>query len=354
MLHSNPMKKEMLLKDFYYYLPRELIAQYPSPVRDKCRLLVLSKKGKIEHRKFYEIGEYLRKGDVIVLNNTRVIPARLKGKKETTGGGVEIFLLQKKEDGSWECLLRPARRLKEGTVIIFPGTHLSAKVLKKGEQSKGVVELTCSSHLKEEILKAGQVPLPPYIKRPFGPVDTDKEKYQTIYAVQEGAIAAPTAGLHFTHQLLQKLKSMGIKFAEITLHTGWASFKFLSNPIVEKNEIPPEYFKISPSTAKIINETKKKGGRIIAVGTTTVRALETQTQPSGLLLPGKGWTNLFIYPGYNFKLIDTLVTNFHIPGSSLILLVSAFVGREKLMAAYEEAIKKGYRFLSFGDAMLII
>ncbi len=343
----------MLLKDFYYCLPRELIAQQPCPVRDRCRLLILSRKGRIEHKRFYEIGEYLRKGDVIVLNNTRVIPARLKGKKETTGGKVEVFLLQKKENGTWECLLKPARRLKEGTVIIFPETRLSAKILKKERGSEGTVEFT-SSCLEEEILKVGQTPLPPYIKRHSRHKDKDREKYQTIYARQKGAIAAPTAGLHFTHQLLQKLKSMGIKFVEITLHTGWASFKSLLNPIVEKNEIPTEHFKISPSTAKIINETKKRGGRLIAVGTTTVRALETQAQVSGLLLPGEGWTNLFIYPGYNFKLIDALITNFHIPGSSLILLVSAFVDREKLMKAYQEAIKKGYRFLSFGDAMLII
>jgi len=342
----------MLSKDFYYYLPRELIAQHACPIRDRCRLLILSKKGEIKHRKFYEIGEYLKEGDVIVLNNTRVIPARLKGKKKITGGRAEIFLLQKKEDGTWECLLKPARRLKEGTVIIFPGTHLSAKVLKKEGGSKGIVEFS-PSHLEEEILKVGQIPLPPYIKRPSGPTDKDKERYQTIYAKQKGAIAAPTAGLHFTPRLMQKLKSMGIKFVEITLHTGWASFKPLLDPIVEKNEIPPEYFRISPSVAKIINETKKKGGELIAVGTTTVRALETQAQPSGLLLPGEGWTNLFIYPGYNFKLIDALITNFHIPGSSLILLVSAFVGREKLMKAYQEAIKKDYRFLSFGDAMLI-
>ena len=343
----------MLSKDFYYYLPKELIAQHPSPVRDKCRLLILSKKGGIEHRKFYEIVEYLREGDVIVLNNTRVIPARLKGRKKTTGGKAEIFLLQKKEDGTWECLLKPSRRLKEGTVINFPGTYLSAKVVKKERGSKGIVEFS-SFHLEEEILKVGQTPLPPYIKRPSGPTDIDRERYQTIYAKQKGAIAAPTAGLHFTHQLMQKLKSMGVKFAEITLHTGWASFKPLLNPIVEKNRIPPEYFNISPSTAKIINETKRKGGKLIAVGTTTVRALESQAQSSELLLPGEGWTNLFIYPGYYFMLTEDLITNFHIPGSSLILLVSAFVGREKLMAAYREAIKKGYRFLSFGDAMLII
>jgi len=343
----------MLSKDFYYYLPKELIAQHPFSVRDKCRLLILSKRGGIEHRKFYEIGEYLREGDVIVLNNTKVIPARLKGRKKTTGGRAEIFLLQKKEDGTWECLLKPARRLKEGTVIIFPGTYLSAKVLKKERGSKGIVEFS-PSPAEEEILKVGQTPLPPYIKRPSGPTHIDRERYQTIYAKQKGAIAAPTAGLHFTHQLMQKLKSMGVKFVEITLHTGWASFKPLLNPIVEKNRIPPEYFNISPSVAKIINETKREGRKLIAVGTTTVRALESQAQSSGLLLPGEGWTNLFIYPGYNFKLIDTLITNFHIPGSSLILLVSAFVGREKLMAAYREAIKKGYRFLSFGDAMLII
>ncbi len=343
----------MLSKDFYYYLPRELIAQHPSPIRDRCRLLILSGKGRIEHRKFYEIGEHLKEGDVIVLNNTRVIPARLKGKKETTGGKVEVLLLQKKENGAWECLLKPARRLKEGAVIIFPGTHLRGKILKKERGSEGTVEFTPSC-VEEEIIKIGQPPLPPYIKRPCGPTDKDREKYQTIYATQKGAIAAPTAGLHFTHKLMQKLENMGIKFVEITLHTGWASFKSLLNPIVEKNEIPPEYFKISLSTAKIINEAKKKGGRLIAVGTTTVRALETQAQVSGLLIPGEGWTNLFIYPGYNFKLIDALITNFHIPGSSLMLLVSAFVDREKLMKAYQEAIDKGYRFLSFGDAMLII
>ncbi|MCD6471993.1 tRNA preQ1(34) S-adenosylmethionine ribosyltransferase-isomerase QueA [Candidatus Aerophobetes bacterium] len=341
----------MRLKDFYYQLPGELIAQYPAPQRDESRLLVLHReKGEIEHKRFYEILHYFQEGDVLVLNNTYVIPARLKGKKETTGGKAEVLLLKKKEEDIWECLLKPAKSIREDSSIFFPETELKAYILKKGEGAKAVVKFTPPSKLNRVIAKIGQVPLPPYIKREGCPSPEDRERYQTVYAKEGGAIAAPTAGLHFTPSLLQKIKDKGVKIVEVTLHTGWASFKRLNKEIVEENQIPEEFYKIEAKAAKIIREAR----RVVTVGTSATRALETQAKSTGLIEEGEGWTKLFIYPGYRFKIVDSLITNFHMPGTSLILLVSAFVGKEKLLAAYKEAIKEKYRFLSFGDAMLII
>lgn len=345
----------MRLEDFDYHLPKDLIAQQPLTPRDSCRLMVLHRdEGEIEHRRFSELGQFLRQGDVVVLNNTKVIPARLKGRKMETGGKAEIFLLEKEKAGRWECLLRPARRLKEGSQIFFPGTELKAEIIKRIEGSKAIVEFNPSEKVTQLMARVGQVPLPPYIKRPTGPNFRDKRRYQTVYAEEEGAVAAPTAGLHFTSSLLQSMKRNRINMVEITLHTGWASFKPLSRAEVEKNAIPREYFKIDEEAAAVINRVKKRGHRVVAIGTTTTRALETQAARSGLVKPGKGWTTLFIYPGYKFKVVEALLTNFHMPGSSLILLVAAFVGREKLLAAYQEAIKRRYQFLSFGDAMLIV
>lgn len=345
----------MKLEDFDYYLPRELIAQKPLMPRDSSRLLVLHRdKQQIEHRKFSEIVEFLQKGDLLVLNNTRVIPARLKGRKKERGGKVEILLLQKKEMSTWECLLKPGKRVREGSQIYFPGEEITAKVINKSEGAKAVVEFTEGERLEEILTKIGEIPLPPYIKRKRGLTPQDRERYQTIYASKEGAVAAPTAGLHFTSSLLERIKNKGIKITEITLHTGWASFKSLSEKEVENNKIPEEYFIIKERTAAIINEVRQKGGKIIAIGTTTTRTLETQASKGWKVNPGRGWTNLFIYPGYKFKVVGALLTNFHMPKSSLILLVSAFAGKKQLLAAYEEAIKQKYRFLSFGDAMLII
>lgn len=345
----------MRLEDFDYHLPKDLIAQQPLTPRNSSRLMVLHRKGgEIEHRRFSELEQFLHQGDVVVLNNTRVIPARLKGRKIETGGKVEIFLLEEKKIGRWECLLRPARRIKEGSQIFFPGTELKAEIINRVEGSKAVVEFSPLEKVKQLLAKVGQIPLPPYIKRVTGPTFRDKKRYQTVYAKEEGAVAAPTAGLHFTSSLLQSMKRNRINIAEITLHTGWASFKPLPQGQVEKNAIPGEYFKIDEEATAIINRVKERGHRVVAIGTTTTRALETQAARSGLVKSGKGWTNLFIYPGYKFKIVEALLTNFHIPRSSLVLLVAAFAGKEKLLAAYREAIKRRYRFLSFGDTMLIV
>ncbi|MFQ6067219.1 MAG: tRNA preQ1(34) S-adenosylmethionine ribosyltransferase-isomerase QueA [bacterium] len=345
----------MRVEDFHYCLPKDLIAQQPLTPRDSGRLMVLHRKrGRIENRRFSELGEFLCQGDVVVLNNTRVIPARLRGRKTKTGGKVEIFLLEEKRKGRWECLLRPAGRIIEGSQIFFPGTELKAEIIRRVEASKAIVEFSPLEKTDQLLAKVGQIPLPPYIKRSTGPTFRDKKRYQTVYAREKGAVAAPTAGLHFTSSLLQSMKRNQINIAEITLHTGWASFKPLSQAQVEKNAIPREYFKIDEEAAVVINRVKKGRGRVVAVGTTTTRALETQATRSGLVKSGKGWTDLFIYPGYKFKIVEALLTNFHMPRSSVIVLVAAFAGKEELLAAYREAIERRYRFLSFGDAMLIV
>ena len=341
--------------DFDYYLPRELIAQRPLVPRDSSRLLILHRHRKqIEHRKFHHIIEFLKKGDLLVLNNTRVIPARLKGRKDQTGGKVEILLLKNEGKGIWECLLKPGRRVREGTEIHFPQTEIIGKVLSRNQGAGAVVKFTPSEKVEEVLTKVGEIPLPPYIKRKEGLTPQDRERYQTVYASKDGAVAAPTAGLHFTSSLLERIRNKGVGIVEVTLHTGWASFKSLPEREVEDNSIPEEYFVIRKDAATVINEVKQRGGKIVTVGTTTTRVLETQANQRGKVSPGQGWTNLFIYPGYEFKLTEALLTNFHMPKSSLILLVSAFVGKERLLSAYKEAIRQKYRFLSFGDAMLII
>ncbi|MBE0478941.1 tRNA preQ1(34) S-adenosylmethionine ribosyltransferase-isomerase QueA [Candidatus Aerophobetes bacterium] len=343
----------MKVNEFTYYLPKGSIAQEPHHPRDRCRLLILHKDGKIEHRIFYHIVDYLQKKDALVINTTKVIPARLTGKKRRTGGKAEVFLLEKILDNRWQCILKPFRKIKEDDKIVFPGSELTAKIIQKKEKSSALVDFASAGSLEDNLFKAGKIPLPPYIKRKKGPTCKDENEYQTVYARNSGAVAAPTAGLHFTPELLREIKEKGVEIIELILHTGWASFFSLGEEDVEKNHLPAEYFKISPSAAKKINECKKRGGRVIAVGTTTVRALETNSSQSALS-SGEGWTELFIYPEYKFKIVDALITNFHIPRSSLLLLVSAFVGREKLILAYKEALDKGYRFLSYGDAMLII
>lgn len=343
----------MKLDEFDYDLPREAIAQEPFIPRDHCRLLVLHKNGKIEHRIFHEVVNYLQEGDIILINTTSVLPARLIGNKKETGGKVEIFLLKRIERNRWQCLLKPFKKVKEGKKVIFPETNLEAKIIQKGEKNTGIVDFKSPYPVEDNLFKVGQVPLPPYIKRKKGPTCKDKEGYQTVYAREPGAVAAPTAGLHFTPQLLKEIKRRGVQVAELILHTGWASFFSLEQQEVEKNRLPGEYFKIPPSTAKKVNHCRGKGGKVVAVGTTTVRAVETNFS-QGHLLSGEGWTDLFIYPGYKFKIVDALITNFHMPHSSLLLLVSALTGKQELMSAYKQALDEGYRFLSYGDAMLTI
>lgn len=342
----------MKIDDFDYCLPQELIAQEPLLKRDECNLMVLHRDGVIEHRKFHEIINYLNPPDVLVINITRVIPARLHGVKEKTGGKAEIFLLKRINKEKWECILKPSRRLKEGTVVIFPGISLRAEIIERGEKNTGIVRFTGFS-IEKDLFKIGQVPLPPYIKRKNGPNSRDEREYQTVYAQEPGAVAAPTAGLHFTTELLETISKKGVQIVQIVLHTGWASFFSLPHREVEKNRLPAEYFKVPVSTAEKINSARKKGGKIVAVGTTTVRTLETASSADGVL-PGEGWTELFIYPGYKFKTVDALITNFHMPRSPLLLLVAAFVGKDLLMQAYREAVRLRYRFLSYGDAMFII
>jgi len=343
----------MKIEEFDYYLPEDLIAQNPCIPRDRCRLLVLHKNGKIEHRFFYHITDYLEEGDVLVINTTRVIPARLLGRKEKTGGKVEVLLLKKNEKNCWQCILKPFRKIKEGQSVIFADGKVRVKILKKEEKNTALVNFEGENSIEDILSRVGKIPLPPYIKRYKTPTPDDETLYQTVYAKESGAIAAPTAGLHFTEELLERIEKKGVKIKEVVLHTSRASFFFLEEKEVEKNRLPSEYFKIPPSTACEIKRCREKGKKVVAVGTTTVRALETNSK-GGEVLPGEGWTDLFIYPGYRFKTVDVLITNFHMPRSSLLLLVSAFVGREKLMRAYREAVEKKYRFLSYGDAMLII
>ena len=346
----------MKLKDFDYFLPQELIAQQPLKERDHSRLMVLYRKGKrIEHSFFYNIGSYLRSGDLLVANNTRVIPARLFGKK-ITGGKVEILLLSPidKTIKKWQCLVRARKRPKDGTIVYF---HPSLKGTLYQNSSEWIISFEIDQQNIEDIIeKIGHVPLPPYIKRPKDnpQQELDRDRYQTVFSSKKGAVAAPTAGLHFSDSLIESLKSKGIEIVFITLHVGLGTFKPIRTEEIEKHKMHPEYFELPEETAHIINTAKRQGCRIISVGTTTTRVLESQANPDGTVKPATGYTDLFIYPGFKFKVIDAMITNFHLPKSTLLLLVSAFAGREFIMTAYREAIAKRYRFYSYGDAMLII
>ncbi len=335
------------LSEYYYYLPQELIAKYPTEPRDQCRLMVLNRKDKtIEHRIFKDIENYLQKDDLLVLNDTKVIPARLIGKKET-GANIEIFLLNPTEkENTWEVLIRNLKRLKEGNKIIIAEDFV-ARLIEKGKDGKGVVEFL-TDNIKEKIEKYGQIPLPPYIERP--PEEKDKHMYQTVFAKKEGAVAAPTAGLHFTDQLLDRLKQKGIKIAYITLHVGIGTFKPITTEDITKHKMHEEFYQIPEETIKLIEDTRKKGKNIVAVGTTVVRTLETYARNK----KPEGFSDLYIYPPFEFKLVDRLITNFHLPKSSLLLLVSAFAGKDFVLKAYNEAVKQKYRFFSYGDAMFII
>ncbi len=341
----------MDVKDFYYELPEELIAQDPLQKRSDSRLMVLDKEsGDVTHRHFYDIKEYLAPGDCLVINNTKVIPARLYGQREETGGKVEILLLKRKSDDVWETLVKPGKKARVGTQLSFGGGLLKGEVIDIVEEGNRLIRFTYEGIFEEILDQLGQMPLPPYITHEL----KDKNRYQTVYAKQEGSAAAPTAGLHFTEELLDEIRQMGVNIAEVTLHVGLGTFRPVKVEHVADHHMHSEFYQISEEAANLINETRAKGGRVISVGTTSTRTLEAASDDDGHLTAKSGWTDIFIYPGYEFKVIDGLITNFHLPESTLLMLVSALAGREHVMAAYEQAVKERYRFFSFGDAMLII
>ena len=339
----------MLVSDFDYYLPEELIAQTPAPIRDHSRLLVLGRKdGQIAHRSFYELIDYIQPGDTLVFNDTKVIPARLIGAKQDTGGKVEVFLLNRLTGDTWEALVKPGKKARPGSVIRF-SDELSCEIISVTEFGGRVVRFVFDGVFETILDRLGETPLPPYIHEKLA----DKERYQTVYARERGSAAAPTAGLHFTPELLDRIKEKGADLAFVTLHVGLGTFRPVSVDDISQHVMHREYYSVSPETADIINRTKERGGRVIAVGTTSVRTLES-VAVNGKVPPGSGWTEIFIYPGYQFKMVDGLVTNFHLPKSTLLMLISALAGRDNILAAYREAVAERYRFFSFGDAMLII
>ena len=335
------------MKDYDYNLPDGYIAQKPVIPRDECKLMVIERKTEnIMHFKFKDIVNFLNKGDALILNNSRVIYARLKGKKKT-GAKVEVFLLKELEPSVWEVLVKPGKRVKKGTVVEFSNI-MKGEVIGMGERGIRIIHFVSSLPLKEAIKKIGEIPLPPYIKEEV----RDPELYQTVYSKDEGSVAAPTAGLHFTEKLLFLLKDKGVKIGYVTLHVGIDTFRSIEEEDVRNHKMHREYFKIPEETANMINEAKEGGYRVIAVGTTTVRTLESKAK-NGKVDPGEGETDLYIYPGYKFKLIDGIITNFHLPRSSLLVMMAAWMGRDLLFKSYNEAIERGYRFFSFGDAMFV-
>ena len=341
---------KMTTKDFYYDLPPELIAQTPLTDRSASRLLVLNKEsGEISHEHFYDITAHLKPGDCLVMNNTRVIPARLYGCKEETGGKIEFLLLKRLELDKWEVILRPGKKAKPGSRFEFGGGLLRAEVLEVIEDGNRIVRFEYDGVWEEILDKLGEMPLPPYNKEKL----SDKERYQTVYSKIEGSAAAPTAGLHFTKELLKKIEDMGVETAYLTLHVGLGTFRPVSVDNVEEHIMHSEFYQVSPETAEKINRTRERGGRIIAVGTTSVRTLETVADDDGRMRAASGETSIFIYPGYKFKAVDALITNFHLPESTLVMLVSALAGKENIFKAYNTAVREKYRFFSFGDAMLI-
>lgn len=340
----------MKLEDFDYYLPEELIAQTPLVKRDESRLLVLDKEtGEIEHKKFYDIIDYLNPGDTLVLNDTKVLPARLIGTKEETGAVIEVLLLKNIEGDKWECLTKPARRIKEGTVVTFGNGELKAKCCGVFDEGIRHFELIYDGILMEILEHLGTMPLPPYIHENL----EDQSLYQTVYAKEVGSAAAPTAGLHFTKELLKEIEEKGINIAYVTLHVGLGTFRPVSVDNIEEHEMHSEFYSMTKEVADLLNKTKKEGHNIIAVGTTSTRTLETIASQYNEFKECNGWTNIFIYPGYEFKGIDKLITNFHLPKSTLVMLVSALAGRENILNAYKTAVEDKYRFFSFGDAMFI-
>ncbi len=341
----------MKTSDFYYDLPKELIAQDPLLDRSSSRLLVMEREsGRRGHFRFSDVGMFLRPGDCLVLNDTKVIPARLLGTKEDTGAAVEVFLLKRKSDNTWECLVRPGKKLRPGARVVFGDGSLKCRITETLPDGNRIVGFEFDGIFEEILDRLGQMPLPPYITHKLA----DRNRYQTVYAKYEGSAAAPTAGLHFTNDLLNDLKSKGINLCFITLHVGLGTFRPVKAEDISEHKMHSEWYHISEEAASLINRTKREGGRVICVGTTSCRTIESASDPEGKVTPGSGDTDIFIYPGYRFKVLDGLITNFHLPESTLLMLVSALTGRENIMAAYTEAIKERYRFFSFGDAMFIL
>lgn len=341
----------MKRQDFYYDLPEELIAQDPLKDRSSSRLLVLDKEsGAVSHHVFREIGDYLEKGDCLVINDTKVIPARLIGSKIGTNAKIEILLLKRKENNIWETLVKPGKKAKVGAKISFGDGLLVGEVIDVVEEGNRLVQFSFEGIFEEILDQLGQMPLPPYITHEL----KDKNRYQTVYAKYDGSAAAPTAGLHFTEELLEEIRDMGVKIAEVTLHVGLGTFRPVKVEHIQDHHMHSEFFMISREAADIINETKDSGGRVICVGTTSTRTIESAADEKGRLRECSGWTDIFIYPGYRFKVLDGLITNFHLPESTLVMLVSALAGREHVLNAYQIAVRERYRFFSFGDAMLII
>ena len=341
---------EMKVTDYYFDLPQEQIAQDPLEDRSSSRLLVLDKEtGEYSHHVFREITEFLKPGDCLVLNNTTVIPARLFGEKEGTQAKIEILLLKRKENDVWETLVKPGKKAKVGTKIIFGGGLLVGEVIDIVEEGNRLIKFTYEGIFEEILDQLGQMPLPPYITHQL----KDKNRYQTVYAKYDGSAAAPTAGLHFTPELLQQVKDMGVDIAEVTLHVGLGTFRPVKVDNILEHHMHSEFYMVTQEAADKINNAKKNGHRVICVGTTSCRTIESAADENGMLRESSGWTEIFIYPGYQFKVLDCLITNFHLPESTLLMLVSALAGREHVLAAYEEAVKEGYRFFSFGDAMFI-
>ena len=350
---------ELKLSDFYYDLPKELIAQDPLEDRSSSRLMHIDRKtGAYEHKKFTDVIDYLNPGDCLVLNNTKVIPARLFGVREKTEnnetvlttGKIEVLLLKRRENDIWETLVKPGKKCKIGTKIVFGEGILTGEVVDIVEEGNRLIQFHYEGIFEEILDRLGQMPLPPYITHQL----QDKNRYQTVYAKYDGSAAAPTAGLHFTPELLQQVRDMGVEIAEVTLHVGLGTFRPVKETDVLKHHMHSEFYKIEQSEADKINKAKKEGHRVIAVGTTSTRTLESAADENGFLTEKSGWTEIFIYPGYQFKVIDALITNFHLPESTLVMLVSALAGREHVLAAYETAVEEKYRFFSFGDAMFIV
>ena len=341
----------MKTHDFYYDLPKERIAQTPVEPRDHSRLLVMDRfTGEMEHRHFYDIVDYLHPGDLLVINDSRVLPARLYGYKEDTGAHMELLLLEQKENMVWECLAKPGKKAKPGVKLIFGDGLLTGEVVEVKEDGNRMVKFTCDGNFYSVLDQIGQMPLPPYITEKL----QDKERYQTVYSKELGSAAAPTAGLHFTPELMDKIRAMGVDFASVTLHVGLGTFRPVKAEEVTEHKMHSEHCLLPKETAEKILKTKANGGRVIAVGTTSCRTLESVATFTGQIQPWEGYTDIFIYPGYEFKVLDGLITNFHLPESTLIMLVSAFAGREHILHAYEEAVKLEYRFFSFGDACLFL
>lgn len=350
---TSEFSEEMVLKlrDFYYELPEELIAQDPLLKRSDSRLMVIDRKtGDIEHKHFTDVIDYLNPDDCLVINDTKVIPARLIGVKEDTGASIEVLLLKRKDDKTWETLVKPGKKARVGAKIIFGDGKLVGEVVDIVEEGNRLISFSYDGIFEEVLDELGQMPLPPYITHKLA----DKNRYQTVYARHEGSAAAPTAGLHFTNELLEQIEKKGVKIARVTLHVGLGTFRPVKVDNITEHHMHSEFYVIDEVAADIINSTKEKGGKVVSVGTTSTRTLETAADENGFIKACSGWTDIFIYPGYNFKCVDRLITNFHLPESTLLMLVSALYDREKILEAYKVAVEEKYRFFSFGDAMMIL